>query len=74
MCLVTVLAHSGLSKVQGKTSIHMVVEVRAARSRKLTGKGLAYKKETLRERIRKINGRFTRSTAPLGTYFFPVRT
>ena len=27
MCLVTVLAHSGLSKVQGKTSIHMVVEV-----------------------------------------------
>ena len=47
---------------------------RAARSRKLTEKVLAYKKETLRERRRKINGRLIRSTAPLRTYFFPVRT
>ena len=33
---------------------------RATRSRNLTEKGLAYKKETLRERRRKINGRLIR--------------
>ena len=33
---------------------------RATRSRNLTEKGLAYKKETLTERRRKINGRLIR--------------
>ena len=46
---------------------------RATRSRNLTEKGLAYKKETLRERRRKINGRLIRKYSTIEDCF-PVRT
>ena len=46
---------------------------RATRSRNLTEKGLAYKKETLRERRRKINGRLIRKYSTIGDLLFSCK-
>ena len=45
-------------------------EGRATRSRKLTEKGLTYKKETLRERRRKINSRLIRKYSTIEDLLF----
>ena len=46
---------------------------RATRSRNFTEKGLAYKKETLRERRRKINGRLIRKYSTIGDLLFSCK-
>ena len=50
--------------------IRHVSRSRATRSRNLTEKGLAYKKETLRERRRKINGRLIRKYSTIEDLLF----
>ena len=65
-CLVTVHAHNGLSRVQGKLGS----EGRATRSRNLTEKGFACKKETLRERTKKVNRRLIRKYSTIEDLMF----